>query len=303
MVHAFGAEFPDGIQDVKLPWVRRPLVLVRGKPVSVEQAVQIITGEEPLFEEVYEWEGMGSDPREDRGVLKNIFYRQGYGWLSTWLYSDGTIGGNLIHLGKYPEIEEVVELYSPLAQKYPFLDMVVAYTGYNESCCYSCDFDIYKCRECKPYRDRIRKYCLDESLVRNRKPGFEELYFRDWFNWHIRNDVDDAVRLTIWIHDSKAEVLFGEKAADKFVEYNKQYYAEEYSFMFSSELYSYGMTCVCSKEFVEDCFEYIGKPRSLCDEYVKRGFIAPFPEDAAVVTKDWVVSQYHQYICRKKKKK
>ncbi|MEY8393169.1 hypothetical protein AALA98_17875, partial [Lachnospiraceae bacterium 45-W7] len=58
MVHAFGAEFPDGIQDVKLPWVRRPLVLVRGKPVSVEQAVQVITGEEPLFEEVYEWEGM-----------------------------------------------------------------------------------------------------------------------------------------------------------------------------------------------------------------------------------------------------
>jgi len=31
--------------------------------------------------------------------------------------------------------------------------------------------------------------------------------------------------------------------------------------------------------------------------------IAPFPEDAVVVTKDWVVSQYNKYICRKKKKK
>lgn len=38
----------------------------------------------------------------------------------------------------------------------------------------------------------------------------------------------------------------------------------------------------------------------LCDEYVRRGFIAPFPEDDVVVTKDWAVSQYNEHICKKK---
>lgn len=300
MVEAFGAGFPDGIKDTKLAKVRRPLVLVRGKSIDVEQTMQVITGEEPLFEEVFGDEKLIFDPRKDRGVLKNIFYRKGYSWLSTWLYADGTIGGNLIHLGKYPELDEIVAPYSHLAYKYPFLDMVVSYTDYDENCCYFCDFDVYKCRECKPYRSRIKKYCLDESRPWNPKPSFEELYFRHWFNWHIRNDVDDAVELTIWIHDGKTEVLFGEKAADKFIEYNKLYCSKEYSFMFSSELYSYGLNCICSKPFVEDCFAYIGKPRSLCDEYVERGFISPFKEDAVVVTKDWVVSQYNKFIARKK---
>lgn len=131
-------------------------------------------------------------------------------------------------------VDEIVVPYSHLAYKYPFLDMVVSYTDYDENCCYFCDFDVYKCRECKPYRSRVKKYCLDESRPWNPKPGFEELYFRHWFNWHIRNDVDDAVELTIWIHDGKTEVLFGEKAADN-IGYNKLYCSKEYSFMFSSE--------------------------------------------------------------------
>lgn len=43
-----------------------------------------------------------------------------------------------------------------------------------------------------------------------------------------------------------------------------------------------------------------GVPGWICDEYVRRGFIAPFPEDDVVVTKDWAVSQYNEHICKKK---
>lgn len=45
--------------------------------------------------------------------------------------------------------------------------------------------------------------------------------------------------------------------------------------------------------------ESIGKPRSLCDKYVEQEFIAPFNEDAVVITKEWVINQYNTYIAGK----
>jgi len=299
---------PDGLQETSLPDVRRPLVLYRGKPITREQVFQLITGEEPLFGAGNDSEECCYDPREGRGVLKNIFYRQGYEWLSTWVYSDGTIGGNLIYSGKYPEIFEILPDYLHLAERYPFLDMVISYTTHDECCCYDCDafeecegYETMrrsadcKYKECIPYLDLISKYNNKEW---NGKPDFEELYFRSWDTGHIRRDVGDSVVLTIWVHGGKTEVLFGGRARAKFTEYDKMYYSPEYGFMFSSDLYSPDLTCICDKAFVGDCFEYLGKPRELCDEYVKRGFISPFNESAQVVTKDWVISQYRAFISR-----
>lgn len=287
---------PDGIQKTCLSGVRRPLVLHRGKPITKEQAIQLIVGEEPLFRRGNDERDCMFDPRGNRGVLKNIFYRRGYDWLSTWVHSDGTIGGNLIYLGKYPEIYDILPDYIHLAGKYPFLDMVVSYTSYNECCCYFCDGDRSGgCRDCGPYLGKIRRY---KDADWNPDPDFEELYFRSWDTGHVRSDIGKDVELTIWIHEGKTEVLFGDKAKAKFVEYNKQYCSPEYDFMFSADLYSYKSNCICSKEFVEECFEYAGMPRSLCDKYVERDFISPFNTSAQVVTKDWIIEQYRTFISR-----
>ena len=58
-----------------------------------------------------------------------------YPYGQNWVYSDGTIGGDIIHLGKYPELDEILDGYMHLAKKYPFLDMVVSYTTYDECIC------------------------------------------------------------------------------------------------------------------------------------------------------------------------
>lgn len=302
--------------------VRRPLVLVRGKPVAKEQAMQLITGEEPLFGEGGP-EGCWFDPRQDRGVLKNIFYRKSFSWLSTWLYSDGTIGGNLIHLGKYPELDEFVPMYACLSGKYPFLDMVVSYTMYDECTCYGCgalDFsdeesgeahgfslhDSMDCprRDCLPYLDRIRRH--DIWLNLKHKEGrdsdecyFEKQYFRSWGTDHVRSDVGDQVVLTIHIHEGRTDLLFGGEAAHLFRKYDALYCKPEYAFLFASGLYNKGKTCICNKAFIEDCFESIGKSRSLCDEYVARGFLSPFEEEI-VATKEWVTEQYRTHILHEK---
>lgn len=136
---------------IELHDVRRPLVLVRGKPISREQVMQLVVGEEPLF-------GKGSDNEDPRfdprslgfGVLQDIFYRHPCSQLSTWVYTDGTIGGNLLHLGKYPELEDFLPMYADLAEKYPFLDIVVSYTLLDESCCGSCNVVYHFSPLCKP---------------------------------------------------------------------------------------------------------------------------------------------------------
>lgn len=303
MADEYDVVFPDGIQDTEIGDVRRPLVLVRGKPVTVEQAMQLITGEEPLFREPSDCECGGFDRRETRGVLKNIFYRSGYDWLSTWVYTDGTIGGDLISLERYPELDEILPDYFHLARTYPFLDLVISYTTYDESCCYWCEtkeLSECKCKDCRPYLEKIILYDGGEW---NRNPDFEELYFRSWLGSHVKSDVGDSVELTIWVHCGKTEILFGEKAAAKFKEYNRLYCAPEYDFMFTSDLYQYDRTCICSKSYVEDCFACMGKPRSLCDEYIKKGFIKPFNEEAEIITKDWVINQYNRYILRRRHRK
>ena len=53
---------------MELSGVRRPVVLVRGKPITVEQTMRLITGEEPLFGEDVNEKGW-LDPREGRGLL------------------------------------------------------------------------------------------------------------------------------------------------------------------------------------------------------------------------------------------
>lgn len=300
-----------GIKDIdenlvmELGNVRRPLMLFRGKPVTVEQTMQLITGEEPLFGEGAPKE-CWFDPRGDRGILKNVFYRPGYHWLDTWVHCDGTIGGNNIFLGKYPEWSEIFPQYMHLAKQYPFLDMVISYTMYNENTCYLCSIgdtpckgynEECKCKDCAPYVDKIIYY--REIWGESENFSFAELYFGDWDTGHVRSDVGDSVVITIWVHNGRTDILFGDRAADKFKEYNSLYCSPEYAFMFSADLYRYDHTCICDKAFVEDCFEYIGKSRSLCDEYIERKFILPFNENATVVTKEWVIEQYNTYIAGK----
>lgn len=283
---------------------RRPLVLFRGKPITTEQTMHLITSLEPLFAD----EESGNsfwDKREERGLLKNIFYRPGYSWLDTWIHVDGTIGGNIISLVKYPEIEEYVPMYESLS-KFEFLDMIIAYTILEEcSCCY-CDvfWDhnkddieseslILSCTDCKAYIQKIIAY---NKLEYRKDFTFEEKYYRNWFMHHVRLDVYQDVEAVLWIHAGKIEILTGKKAKGKFIEYNKLYSSPEYEYMFSSDIHDYNETCICNKKYIEDCFEFIGKPRTLVDEYIKRKFISPFNENAKVVTKAWMIEQYEKYI-------
>jgi len=142
-------------------------------------------------------------------------------------------------LGKYPEIFEILPDYLHLAERYPFLDVVISYTTHDKCCCYGCD----ALEECEEYTTMRRSAdCKYKECI----PYLDLIFKYNNKEWNGKPD----------------------------------------------------LTCICDKAFVGDCFEYLGKPRKLCDEYVERGFISPFNESTQVVTKDWVISQYHAFISR-----
>ena len=297
----YGIKDFDEESCLELSNVRRPLYLIRGKSITVEQVMKLVTGEDPLFGEGPK-DGFIGDPRACAGViLGNLFRRAGE--LSTWVYSDGTIGGDFVSALKYPELPWFLPKYMHLAEAYPFLDFVISYTFHDEACCFGCDYLRTgsmdgvdgNCMDCQFCLDHIKYYKDNWDTASN----FEEWYYSRWERHHVRSDIGEFVCLTIWIHNGKTEVLFGDKAIAKFNEYNTLYCDPEYAFMFSPYLYNVKNICIYNQKFVEDCFEYIGKPRSLCDEYVKRRLIPPFHEKAIVLTKAWVTEQYHTFIAKK----
>ncbi len=305
LAEKLGIESVDMEAYSELRNVYQPLILFRGKPITREQTMQLITGEEPLFyvsEETRLLYDMFCYPR---GVLDNIFYRPKYPELSTWVYSDGTIGGSWICQTANDKPEDYLPKYLHLAEKYPFLDMVISFTDKNECCCFECEpYDdeyIYGCRclDCDHYLDGMKCYF---EKYRNYDPfDFEGIYYKGWRESHVWSDIGNYVHLTIWIHNGKTEILFEAEARAKFNEYNDLYCAPEYAFMFGPSLYAYHRTCIFDQKFVEDCFEYIGKPRTSWVEYVNKNIILPFNEKAIVVTKDWVVNQYNKFIAPKVK--
>lgn len=271
-----------------------PMLLFYGRPLTKEQVMELITGEEPLFEEGGH-KARGMEWRNENRVLGDIFYRSAYqAGLSSWVYADGTIGGSR-NPGR--NLREWLPAYMHLAEKYPFLDMVISYTDMLKSCCLGCDTvpGVCTCKDCEPFRDKLRQYDPLWHWSFEEHSDFEEQYFRTWGS-HVRSDGGAFVVLTVWIHFGEAEILTGKEAVSKFYEYRERYCASEYEFMFRQGVFRYGLNCICSKEFVEDCFVYQGKPGSLCDTCVEQGVLRPFPKEARVVTKEWVKEQYRSVI-------
>ena len=216
--------------------------------------------EEALFQE-------NCNRFDERGVLKNIFlqkrvymafYMDLYGWNNRRKFD---------FTEKYPEIYEILPHFLHLGEKYPFLDMVIFIRMKMRIVVFHVQplimtilhLEIVNAGIAPPYLKKIKE-CRELRWYHATDYGKE--YFRNWPWSHIRSDISGDVELTIWIHNGVTEVLFGDRAKEKFDEYNKMYSSKEYDTMFTSELYNYKSTCICNKEFVEKCFEYLGEPRS-----------------------------------------
>ena len=164
--------------------VRRPYYRMRGKPVTKEQAFDIIRRtDEFLAQDIdvekirFHKDFVGGGYFNNWLIAKN-HYPQGYGWI----HVDGTVGGNAI-TQKYPEIEELVQEWLLKLMAFPYLNLIIAITNWNE---------------CSPAEWEERKPREDETF-------------------------ENAVILGIRIHDKSVELLNREDTLKCYQEYDSKY--------------------------------------------------------------------------------
>ena len=110
--------------------VRRPYYRMRGVPVTREQAFDIIRRTDRFFDyvsAVCNHKDYIGCMNFDNWLIQENHYPTGYGWI----HADGTIGANAI-TQKYPTVREFIEEWYKLLYAFPYLDLIIAVTWWNE---------------------------------------------------------------------------------------------------------------------------------------------------------------------------
>ncbi|SCW39476.1 hypothetical protein SAMN02910400_00607 [Lachnospiraceae bacterium C10] len=122
-----------GLKKKDLPDSKRPYYMIRGKSIGQDQVKMILKEELPLLRD----QQFSKNPfgRLDPDTIGEFLPKKFGGG---WLWDTGENGGNMYSGIKYPEYDEFMPGWIKLAWKYPFLDMVIAYTNHEELPCYLC---------------------------------------------------------------------------------------------------------------------------------------------------------------------
>lgn len=110
--------------------VRRPYYRMRGVPVTREQAFDIIRRTDRFFDyvsAVCNHKDYIGCMNFDNWLIQKNHYPTGYGWI----HADGTIGTNAT-TQKYPTVREFIEEWYKLLYAFPYLDLIIAVTWWNE---------------------------------------------------------------------------------------------------------------------------------------------------------------------------
>lgn len=301
--HDDKVRFPATFDGYTVDGVRRPLILFRGKPITHEEVVTLLAKEEPLFKG---WddseEGQSHDRRMDRGILRNVFYRSGYSWLSTFILMDGYIGGSYLEW-KYPNLDECIPKWIYFAKRNPNLDMVIAYTSNDESLCYCCG--MINCDRDGSKEETPNHYCSDEQTAMCKKiksclgkynddyknKSMEALVWRSYDSTLHGNEAYNTIQFTIWIHNGEVDILIDDDAVNKFKEYDKLYSTPELRVLDSSSFYSPESYCICSEEDIREAFKAAGLSEDCYDTAIKLNLINK-PSDGAIrLTKEYIVKE------------
>ncbi|MCR4868323.1 MAG: hypothetical protein K5889_02455 [Lachnospiraceae bacterium] len=128
-----------GIKEMDLLEPKWPYYMIRGKSIEQDQVKMILKEELPLFPNKQCAESpCGRLYTETIGYVLSKEYHFG-----GWLWDTGEIGGNMYSEIEFPEYYDFMPRWIKLALKYPFLDMVIAYTNYDQLPCYLCPVALY----------------------------------------------------------------------------------------------------------------------------------------------------------------
>ena len=131
--------------------VRWPFFMVRGRSIDHEQMKYLLKNEFAMFRvKTFFGQAPGDCAEENGHQIYCGLHTRHFGNLipdrdgssGGWLWDTGEIGGHGWE-DKYPEFTEYMPRWLDAALNYPFLDMVVGYTLYAETPCYTCPLKCY----------------------------------------------------------------------------------------------------------------------------------------------------------------
>ena len=170
--------------------IRRPYFRLRGKPVTQEQAFDIIRRTDCLLfcvdviRESGKW-----IPYINFG--NNILNKGHFENRAGWVHPDGLIGINDVPIEKYPELYDFIVEWLKYLAEFPYLDIMLAF-----SCWEEIPPEVWK------MCDLIETWEYDKA--------YDEPFLK-------------AIVFGIHVHDNKVEVLNSEKACAKYQEYDALY--------------------------------------------------------------------------------
>ena len=214
--------------------VRRPYYRMRGKPVTKEQAFDIIRRTDRFFEEIDEIrcsdDFVGCE-YFDNWLIHANHYPRNFGWI----HADGTVGTNSI-TQTYPEMYHIVNEWLLKLMKFPYLDLVIAVTCWDEL-----------------------PNALWEDLG---KDSFKAKSHE----FEVSNDLFiSGVEIGIHIHDKILEVLNPRQAIKRFKDYSKLY--EKNKEVYIPEYYQENGIVQVDMPYIRRCIEAYGLD---ADEMLKK---------------------------------
>lgn len=172
--------------------VRRPYYRMRGTKVTEEQAFDIIRRADNFFRfninTIQEHIDYIGSLNFDNWIFDKHHHPYQYGWV----HVDGTIGCNAI-TQKYPSIDEFISEWFIKMMAFPYLDLVIAITDWNEL---------------PPY--------VWEAICNSNH--FNNPYKKENFP-----DFLEHIDCGIWVHDKVLEIMKPKRTVKKYVEYAKLY--------------------------------------------------------------------------------
>lgn len=173
--------------------VRRPYYRMRGKPVTKDQAFDIIRRTDNFFssiDEIGAHDDFVGSYNFDNWLINENHYPKGYGWIHT----DGAVGSNSI-TQKYPDLNEFIDEWLNKLLAFPYLDLVIAVTDWDE------------------ISPELWQLSWNDASYDSKRKEFE---IED-------KNFCKAVVLGIYIHDKTLEILRPVDAVRKYKEYSLLY--------------------------------------------------------------------------------
>lgn len=213
--------FPQD-EELDISYVRRPYYRMRGKPVSKEQAFDIIRRTDNFLkyiDEIHKQEEFVGNLNFDNWLIHKNHYPQGYGWIHT----DGTVGVNAI-TQRWPKTEEFICEWFRYLNAFPYLDLIVALTDWNEI--------------------NPRYYMEDNG------------YDIDYEAKEYDENFYDGIAMGIYVHDNKIQILNKEDTVKKYREYDVLYGKEREKFV--PEYYGKNKIEQVNLAYLKKCIESYG---------------------------------------------